>query len=147
MPFPDHTPVHPRFSDHHRPTVTAWQTGTCRITRATGGGTVDAGNVWQPAPVETVYAGPCRVTPPTPVSLRVVGGPGGQRIGVGDYQVAIRWDAPEILEHDLVEVLTAADPQLPGRKLRVTDPIGAGGTEQWERVLTASQDVTNREGA
>lgn len=142
MPFAGHTPIHPKFSEHHRPTVTARQTGTCRITRATGGGTVDADNDWHPSPPVIVYTGPCRITPPTPVSTQVVG---GQRIGVGDYQVAVRWDAPEILEHDLVEVLTAADPQLPGRLLRVTDPIGAGGTEQWERVLTCTQDITNRE--
>jgi hypothetical protein len=64
---------------------------------------------------------------------------------MGDYKVAIRWDAAEILEHDIVEVLTAADPQLPGRLFQVTDPLGGGGSEQWERVLTCSQDITNRE--
>ena len=39
----------------------------------------------------------------------------------------------------------AADPQLPGRKFMVSDPVGAGGTEQFERVLTCTQDITQRE--
>lgn len=117
-------------------------TGTCVITRATTGGSRDGNNVWLPSPREVIYAGVCRINPPGGVSNPVIG---DQRIGTTDYPVAIPWDAPEILEHDIVEIRTARDPQLLGRKVMVTDPVGAGGTEQFERVLTCTQDITQRE--
>ncbi|MEV8638098.1 DUF6093 family protein [Streptosporangium sp. NPDC051023] len=143
MPFAGHTPIHARWSEHHRPTATATQTGTCRITRpAAGGGTLDGAGVWHPPTSTEVYRGPCRIAPPGGISNPVVG---DQRIGITDYQIAVRWDTPEIMEGDIVEVLAAADPLLPGRLLQVTDTVGGGGTQQWERVLTCSQDITHRD--
>lgn len=142
MPLVGHGPIHPRWSEHHRPTAVGTLTGTCRITRDGGEGSLDDDNVWHPASSTVVYRGPCRITAPSGISNPVVG---DQQIGVGDYEVAIRWDTAEILEGDVVEVLDAADPQLPGRKLWVTGTLGGSGTEQWERVLTCSQDITQRE--
>ncbi|MER7213211.1 DUF6093 family protein [Streptosporangium sp. NPDC000239] len=142
MPFVGHTPIHPLWSQHHRPTATATQTSTCLITRLAGEGTLDAAGVWHPPTSTEVYRGPCRIAPPGPVSNPVVG---DQRVGLTDYQVMVRWDTPEILEGDIVEVLTAADPLLPGRLLQVTDTVGGGASQQWERVLTCSQDITNRD--
>lgn len=141
-PLAGHGPIHPRWSAHHRRTAVGTLTGTCRITRPEGEGTLDGDGVWHPPAAAEVYRGPCRITAPAGISNPLVG---DQPTGMGDYKVAIRWDTAEILEHDVVEVLTAADPQLPGRLFRVTDPLGGGGSEQWERVLTCSQDITNRE--
>ncbi|MEU4410761.1 DUF6093 family protein [Streptosporangium sp. NPDC023963] len=141
-PLAGHGPIHPRWSEHHRRTAVGTLTGTCRITRGGGEGTVDDDNVWHPPASTVVYQGPCRITAPPGISNPVVG---DQPTGIGDYKVAIRWDVVEILEGDIVEVLTAADPRLPGRLLQVTDTLGGGGTEQWERVLTATEDITHRE--
>ncbi|MFF3443644.1 DUF6093 family protein [Streptosporangium sp. NPDC002721] len=142
MPLVGHGPIPPRWSEHHRPTAVGTLTGTCRITRGGGDGHLDDDGVWHPPGTTVVYVGPCRITAPAGISNPVVG---DQPTGMGDYQVAIRWDVAEILEHDIVEVLTAKDPQLPGRKFQVKDPLGGGGTEQWERVLTCTQDITHRE--
>lgn len=141
-PLAGHGPIHARWSEHHRRTAVGTLTGTCRITRAAGEGVLDDDGVWHPPTSTTVYTGPCRITAPAGISNPVVG---DQPTGMGDYKVAIRWDAPEILELDIVEIFIAADPQLPGRLFMVTDPLGGGGTEQWERVLTCTQDITNRE--
>lgn len=141
-PLAGHGPIPARWSEHHRPVATATQTGTCTVTRGGGEGTLDDDGVWHPPTSTEVYRGPCRITPPSPVANLVVG---DQRIGTTDYKVAIRWDAAEILEGDVVEVLTAEDPHLPGQLLQVTDTAGGGGTQQWERVLTCSQDITNRD--
>ncbi|MFN2636905.1 MAG: DUF6093 family protein [Gemmatimonadaceae bacterium] len=141
-PLAGHGPIHARWSEHHRGTAVGTLTGTCRITRADGPGTLDDDGVWHPPATTIIYTGPCRITQPSGISNPVIG---DQPTGIGDYKVAIRWNAAEILEHDIVTILTAADPQLPGRIFEVTDPLGGGGSEQWERVLTCSQDITNRE--
>ncbi|RCG31983.1 hypothetical protein DQ384_05425 [Sphaerisporangium album] len=144
MPLGGHTPIHPRWSQHHRPVAIGTQTGRCRITRRTGStGTLDDNLVWHPGTTRiTIYAGTCHIAPPAPVTYTT---PGERRTGTTDYQVAIAWDAPEILDGDDVEVLDAEDPELVGRHLRVTGPLGDGGTQQWERLLTCVQDTTSRE--
>ncbi|MBB4702242.1 DUF6093 family protein [Sphaerisporangium siamense] len=124
--------------------ATGTQTGRCRITRHTGStGNLDTDLVWHPGMTRiTLYTGPCHIAPPVPVGYQAVG---ERRTGTTDYQVAIGWDAPEILDGDDVEILAAEDPELVGRRLRVTSAVGDGGTQQWERLLTCVQDTTNRE--
>lgn len=142
MPLAGHKPMHGRWSEHHRPVATGTQTATCTITRPTdGGGTLDDARVWHPAETSTVYRGPCRVTPQSADSRYVVSG--DQRVTTRGYEVAIEWDAAEVLEGDNIRIDTARDPRLTGMDLRVTDVRMA--SEQWERILIAEQDLTDVE--
>ena len=141
MPFAGHTPFHARWSAHHRPVASGTHTGTCAITRpGSGDGTLVDG-VWTPPAATTVYTGPCRVTPLSGNSRYVVAGE--QRTILRGYEIAITWDATLIHEGDTCEVLTAQDPRLEGVQLRVLDV--RMGSEQWERVLIAEQDLTDLE--
>lgn len=140
LPFGGHTPIHPRWSEYHRPVATGGQTATCTITRNNGTGTLDGDGVWHPPATTLIYAGTCRVTPQSPAGPIVVG---EQPVAVGGYQVTVEWDVAEIREHDMVTVLTAKDPGLVGKQLRVTDANAA--SEAFERALTCTQDITHRE--
>ena len=141
MPLAGHTPMHPRWSEHHRPTSTALQTACCEITRpGVGGGALDEGNVWTPAAESAVYSGPCRVgSDPTAAAQQA----GDAPVGIVQYTVAIEWDAAEVLEGDTVTITQAADPGLAGKQLRVTNPRHSA--ESWERVLACTDDITRRE--
>ncbi|MFI6296854.1 DUF6093 family protein [Nonomuraea sp. NPDC050790] len=140
MPLSGHTPIHPRWSEHHRPVATGTQTGTCTIRRpGTGDGTQDPDGTWHPPAPTVVYAGPCRITPQTDDARYVVSGE--RRVTTRGYEVAIEWDAAEILEGDHLTVDTARDPRLPDTELRVMDVRMA--SEQWERVLVCEQDLTD----
>lgn len=140
MPFAGHKPIHPRWSEHHRPVASGGHTGRCQITRPAGQGSVDGTGVWHPPDAEEVYAGPCRI----------VLNPAGSPTQVGDRQittrsgtVSITWDAPEIRVHDLVTIVESADPATVGVIVRVTGIRNA--TQSWERVLSVSDDLTRRE--
>jgi hypothetical protein len=142
VPLAGHTPIHGRWSEHHRPTATGTQTGRCTITRpGDGEGTLDDEEVWHPAETSVVYRGPCRVTPQSADSRYVVSG--DQRVTTRGYEVAIEWDAQEVREYDNIRITAAQDPRLAGVDLRVTDVRMA--SEQWERVLIAEQDLTDLE--
>lgn len=143
MPLAGHTPIHGRWSEHHRPVATGTQTGTCTITRpGAGEGTIDGDGVWHPPTPTTVYTGPCRVTPQPADSRYVVSG--DHRVTTRGYEIAIEWDAAEVREGDNINITAAKDPRLVGVDLRVTDVRMA--SEQWERVLIAEQDLTDLEG-
>lgn len=123
--------VHPRWSQHHRPTATATMTATCVITRRDGAGTTSAGGAWTPSAPSTVYTGPCRVLAVTTHErVLIVGETQDTR---RRYQVSIRYDANEAHIGDVVEVTESADPDLGGKKLRVSDI--SLGSEQWQRDL------------
>lgn len=141
-PLAGHTPIHPRWSEHHRPVATGTQTGTCTITRpGTGDGTTDPDGTWHPPTPTDVYAGTCRITPQTADARYVVSG--DRRVTIRGYELAIEWDAADVREGDNVTIVTAKDPRLAGVELRVTDVRMA--SEQWERVLIAEQDLTDLE--
>lgn len=135
MPLPG-TRIIPRtWNDHHRPTATASMRGTCVISRPDTDTTDD---VYDPVtlqytsgPAGQVYAGPCRVQALSTAEARSRFGE--QDVTTHRYLVAVEWDAAQVLVDDVVTVVTADDPGLPGRKLRVLDV--SGGTEQWERDL------------
>ena len=133
-------PIHGRWSQHHRPVATGTQTGRCAITRTTGDGVLDDEGVWHPPTTETVYTGPCRITAPAPSSVQVVG---EQQTAVADYEITIEWDAAEVLEHDLITIVSAPDPGVVGKQLIVTDIRHA--TERFERVLKAQINLTEPE--
>lgn len=140
-PLAGHTPIHPRWSEHHRPVATGTQTGTCTITRETAPGHVDDDGVWQPPTRNDIYAGPCRVTP-QPAEARVVVS-GEERNLFRGYEVAIEWDSADVREGDQVTIVTVKDPRLAGVDLKVMDVRMA--SEQWERVLTCEQALPETE--
>jgi hypothetical protein len=142
MPLPGHTPIPARWSQHHRPTATATQTARCTVTRpGTGSGTLNPDGSYIPPAATIIYTGPARVTPRT-TSERVAV-VGDQRITVREYMVAIEWDS-DIHVDDITTVDDAQDPELVGKKLRVTDVRFA--SEQWERVFAATEDLTRPAG-
>lgn len=137
MPLPGHTPIHPRWSQHHRPTASSTHTASCVITRASGGGSLDDGGVWHPPDTTVVYRGMCRITVNGDISRRII----GERLRhTGNYKVAVRWDA-DVKVGDIVTVTDAVDPMLKGRRMQVTDVDM--GFQQWERVLAATEDFTH----
>ncbi len=142
MPLPSTRPVHPRFSEHHRPSVTASMNAEVRITREGTAGVTGPDGTWTPPPRTVVYEGPARVSPRSTDDRFTVAGE--RRIVLRDYVVAVHWDAAEIRVDDLAEVLSADDPQFPGAALRVAD-VQAGGV-QWERVLVCEQNGTEAGG-
>lgn len=141
MPFAGHTPIHPRWSQHHRPTASATHTAACTITRTTGAGSLDGDDVWQPPTPTVVYTGACRITVSGDIARRII----GERVRhTGEYKVAIKWDG--VIEvGDIITVTDAVDPMLVGRKMQVKD-IDMG-SQQWERVLIAVEDFTHPGGA
>lgn len=142
-PLPLQTPIHPRFSEHHRPTATGTQTGRVTITRpGTGTGALNPDGSYTPPAATVIYKGPSRITPrPASELVAIVG---EQRTTTRDYAIAIEWDADEIHVDDIVTVDAATDPGLIGKRLRVSDVKYA--TEQWERVLMAVEDLTRPAG-
>lgn len=132
--------MHARWSQHHRLVASGTHTGRCAITRTVGEGSTDDDGVWHPPTSEPVYSGPCRITAPSPSGVVVVG---EQQTAVAVYEVAIEWDAAEVLEHDLITITHASDPGIVGKQLLVTDARYA--TERFERVLRAQLNLTERE--
>lgn len=123
--------IHPRWSEHHRPTATGTMTATCVISYRTGSGTTASDGTWTPGATETLYTGPCRVLAVTTHErVLVVGETQDTR---RRYQVSIRHDAPETPVGALVAITESVDPQLVGKKLRVSDITL--GSEVWERDL------------
>jgi hypothetical protein len=143
MPLPRHTPIHPRFSEHNRPTATGTQTGHVTITRSgTGSGALNPDGSYTPPAASVIYSGPCRIAP-RPASERVAV-VGDQRVTIREYALAIEWDAAEVHVDDIATVDDATDPGLVGKRLRVSDVKYA--TEQWERILMAVEDLTRPAG-
>ena len=118
MPLAGHTPVHPKWSHHHRPVASGGHTGRCEITRATGEGSLDpVTGVWHPPAATPVYSGPCRVTlHPTASTTQV----GDQPVVIRSGEVAIEWDAADVFVDDIVTITGTADPGTDGLQLRVT---------------------------
>lgn len=140
MPLAGHTPVPRRWSEHHRPVSKGLQTARCTITRTTSTGSLGEDNVWHPPEPTIVYRGPCRVGSADAASPQTVG---DQAVSDTTHTVAIEWDAAEVLEGDIVTINSAVDLGLVGKQLRVTNV--RYGSEQWERVLACSDDITRRE--
>jgi hypothetical protein len=136
MPLPGTHVIPPGWSAHHRPTATDAQTSECTISRSSnGGGTTDPDGTWHPPTATEVYTGPCRVVPnPERERLLVVG---DQQVTRRRYQVAIRYDTPEIEIDDLIAITAADDTGLIGRKLRVVDVTYS--SNQWQRDLIADE--------
>jgi hypothetical protein len=132
MPLPGTSPIHPRWSQHHRSTATAALRGTCTITRpAPPASYNDVTMQYTSGTPTTVYEGPCRVQALAAADARVRFG--GQDVALRQYLVVVR--AETAVEVDDVVTVTAAadDPTLVGRRLRVLDVTR--GTETWERDL------------
>lgn len=138
MPLTGNHVIHPRWSEHNRPVASGTHTGRCAITRTVGDGYQDDNGVWHPPAATTIYTGPCRITAPAPSRTVVVG---EQQTAVADYEVAIEWDAVDILEHDLITMTEAPDPNIVGKQLIVTDARYA--TERFEKVLKAQINLTD----
>jgi uncharacterized protein DUF6093 len=136
MPLDGTHVVHPRWSEHHRPTATATMTAECVITRPAAPGTTGTTGTWTPPPDTTVYTGPCRLVPKSTDQGRhqVVG---DTQVTPRSYHVGIEYDTAEILIGDIVEITAAKDPGLAGHKLRVIDV--QYGSEQWQRDLLTQE--------
>lgn len=135
MPLAGSHVIHPRWSEHHRPTATGTMTGECIVTRQATAGTTDAGGRFTSGSATTIYTGVCRVTPLIrPARVEVVG---EAQETHRHYQVAVRYDTPEVQIGDLVDITIAVDAGLAGRKLRVIDVTY--GTEQWQRDLLCDE--------
>jgi len=136
MPLPNTRVIHPGWSPRNRPVASGAMTGTCRITRITGGGTVGPGGTWTPAEPATIYSGPVRVTaPPFSREQRLTGEE--TQLTRRRYSVFVEWDAPEFKIGDTVTILKARDPLLGGKQFRLIDILH--GTEQWQRNLLAEE--------
>lgn len=127
--------IHPRWSEHHRPTATGTQTGECAITRADGAGATGADGTWTPPERTTIYTGTCRI-----LVTQIIGGeqhqqPAGAQQTTRRYNVTIDHAATLPAIGDAIEITKAADVAFVGKSLRVVDV--QHGTEQWQRVLIA----------
>jgi hypothetical protein len=135
MPLAGSRVFHPRWSEHHRPTATASMDAECIVTRQTSTGTTGADGTWTPGTTTPIYTGVCRIVPITrPARIAVVG---EAQETHRHFQVAVRYDVPEILIDDLVDVTVAVDPLLVGKKLRVLEVTY--GSEQWQRNLLCDE--------
>jgi hypothetical protein len=141
MPLPGTRVIHPRWSQHHRPTATGGLTGTCDVTRrGTGKGVMDpdTGVVTPPARVTIASGVPCRVQAVTQTAGdRTVA---GDEVTQREYLVSLQWDTAAVEVDDWVTITAARDAQLSGRSLRVIDVLH--GTEQWQRDLHCLDDLT-----
>lgn len=139
MPLPATRVIHPAFSERHRPVASGGHTATVRIVRPATAGVTGPDGTWTPPPVVVVYEGAASISP-RPTTQRAAMVQGERRIVLREYIVGIAWDAAVVAVDDLVEVTGAADPLLSGTVLRVADV--RGGAEQWERILIATENVT-----
>ena len=136
MPLSGSRPVHPRWSQYHRPTATGTMSATCTITRESEAGTTDPDTgEWTPGNPTTIYTGPCRATPATADERLLV--VGERAITSRRYSVAVQYDTADIEVGDVITITTAVDAGLVGMGLRVLDVMYA--SEQWERVLSAEE--------
>lgn len=135
MPLENTHVLHPRWSEHHRPTATGTMSAACEITRRATGGTTDASGTYTPTSPTTIHTGPCRVQAvPTQRQVIVVGEAQETR---HRYLVTIRYDAATIHVGDLVLITESVDAGLVGRRLRVVNV--SYGSEQWERDLNCEE--------
>lgn len=135
MPLPNTHVIHPRWSDHHRPTATGTMTADCVITRKGGAGTTGPDGTWTPDPATTLYDGVCRIVAlPTNERIEVVG---EEQVTSRRYQVSVEHDIGEVFLGDLVSITASKDQGLVGKKLRVIDV--QFGSEQWQRDLIAEE--------
>lgn len=135
MPLPGSHVIHPRWSEHHRPTATSAMTGECIITRRAGAGITAPDGTYTPAAAATIYIGPCRVQARSTDERIELAGEAQETHR--RYLVAVRHDAPEILVDDLVGITAAVDARLVGKELRVVDITY--GSEQWQRDLICDE--------
>ncbi|MGH3375987.1 MAG: DUF6093 family protein [Actinoallomurus sp.] len=127
---------HPHWNDHHRPTATAAMDAECIISRATGTGTTAADGTYTPAARTTIYTGVCRVVAP-PLINEGIKVAGEAQETHRHYQVGVRYDCPELLINDLIELTVAVDAGLAGKKFRVVDLLY--GSEQWQRNVLCDE--------
>ncbi len=138
MPRPDSRVIPTGWSEHHQPTAESVMTATCRITRrtaATGVYDSSTGRTTYTAPTE-VYEGPCRIQRAaltgTQAPIR-----GEKLTPVRPYTVSLPITAEGIQVNDLVEILTADDPDTTGKHLTVVDV--RGGSLLWQRDLICDE--------
>src|SRR6266516_2749691 len=121
MPRPGTPLIHPGWEDWHRPVAEGQMTAECSIDRPGHSAAFNetAGRTAYPAPTN-LYTGPCRVQ----ASQRLPGQPtvGGAQVTERRYQVAVPATVEGLRINDQVTVTACAgDPDLVGRKLRITD--------------------------
>lgn len=127
---------HPQWNEHHRPTATASMDAACIITRPAGTGTTDADGTYTPDPGTTIYTGVCRIVP-VHLTQEQIALAGETQETHRHYQVGVRYDVPEVLVGDLVDITMSGDTGLVGKRFRVTDIAYA--SEQWQRDLICNE--------
>ncbi len=132
MPLSNTRVIHPRWSEHHRPTAEGTMLATCEITRLSSGGVTQPDGSWIPSVRVLIYSGPFRMVrtgssgEDHPIS-------GDRRLTTHTYEVQIKASAEEILTGDVLTA-TGGEPQVIGRRLRVESVRTA--TEEWSRNLS-----------
>ncbi|GGM27133.1 hypothetical protein GCM10011608_09900 [Micromonospora sonchi] len=132
MPLPNSRLIHPRFEEHHRPTVEASMTVEVRLSRPAVGGVRDKTTgvtsfdgetpLWQGQAALRANDGGS----PTVQADRVV--------ALGGYLLRLPADAPAPQVRDVVDVLgEVSDPSLVGARLRVVD-VPRNGLS-WQRTV------------
>ena len=138
MPLPSTRVIPGGWNAHHRPTATASLNGRCRIVRPDTDRSDDPYDEttlqYTPGPGATVYTGPCRIQAMSAADSRLLFGE--QDVTTSTFRVVVEWDA-DVALNDVVEVLEAQDPDLPGVQLRILN--WGKSTEQWERDLICQE--------
>jgi len=133
MPLPGTRVIHPRFQEHHQPTVRGQMTAACRVTRPSPtptGWDDEAGRSIYPEPM-LIYEGMCR-------AQRQVD---GEQVTVADRTttvtrvvVTVPFDAATFAVNDVVEMTKCHDDvDLVGLRLKVRDIRHA--SIAWQRDL------------
>jgi hypothetical protein len=128
------------WSAHHQPTAEATMTATVTITRpSTAAAVLDdaTGDITRPDPTVLATETPARIQAAA-ASDRVTPA-AGQQVTQRDYLVTLPLSVAALEVDDVITVVTANDPHLPGRILRVTDVVH--GSEVWERDVFCSDDL------
>jgi hypothetical protein len=132
MPLPGTRVIHDLWSQHHEPTALSVMTSTGIITRADGKGTTDANGTWTSGTRLTIYEGPVRVVRVAAENNHPV--QGEERLTTRRYAAQIPASANEVIVGDSLEILTAKDPVMVGKKFRVEGIVVA--SEIWSRDMT-----------
>jgi hypothetical protein len=115
-------------------------TATVTITRPSTAPAVlndSTGDVTRPDPTVLATEIPARIQAAA-ASDRVTPA-GGQQVTQRDYLVTLPLSVAALEIDDAITVITANDPHMPGRTLRVTDIVH--GSEVWQRDVFCSDDL------
>lgn len=131
MPLPTSRAMDPRWSEHHRPSVTSAMSSSCQIVRNAADGSTGDDGTWTPPATEIIYSGLCRIVRDVSDEAHPI--VGDRRLTTQRYSLQIRYDSAEIRIGDIAQVTSSVDLELNNRRFRVEAVMVA--SEQWSRNL------------